>query len=298
MPSAPDEPHAPDAPAADDAPADDAPDTPYRLTPHIARCLQAPLVPQRSDEWFRLRTTRITGSIVDTILGTNPFNSYETLVLEKAGMPTTFHGNEATRHGTLMEPVAIAAYERATGRRVRELGLTPHPTVDVLAHSPDGIALSTAAAPVLLEVKCPLRRKIENKVPKYYMGQLQLGLEVFDLDRAHFVQYRDEPRELVITVVDREPGWLQRHMPKFEAFWADVQEWKARGWREHPSQRRAAGLDFFRRHCVLRDWRPGRSQKLEKRDAQEDEGDEHRQRVADVAGHREGETGRGEQLQR
>lgn len=222
----------------------------YVLTPFVLECIRAPLVPQRSDEWFRLREGRITGSIVDSILGTNPFNKYEDLVLEKAGMPTQFHGNEATRHGTLMEPVATRAYERLTGRHVCELGLTPHPTCDILAHSPDGIAVSKTAPPVLIEIKCPLRRKITNKVPKYYMGQIQLGLEVFDLPLAHFVQFRQDPYELVITDVHREPDWLKTHLPTLTRFWDEVGEWKQKGWRNHPLARRQAHLEYFRQHCV------------------------------------------------
>ena len=83
----------------------------YVLNERIQQCLKTPQVPQRSPEWFEMRKSRITGSIVDTILGTNPYASYEQLVAEKAGMPCEFKGNAATQHGTLYEPDAILLYE-------------------------------------------------------------------------------------------------------------------------------------------------------------------------------------------
>lgn len=225
----------------------------YVLTDRIAACIDAPHVPQRTDEWFRLRATRITGSVADTILGTNSFfNSYETLVLEKAGMPTEFRGNEATRHGQLYEDEALAEYARRTGRRVVELGLVAHASNPLLAHSPDGIGLSKSDPPVLLEVKCPLTREIKpGKVPKYYSAQLQLGLEVFDLHAAHFIQYRPSPLTYDQTVVPREAAFLAKAQPKFERFWADVQECARRGWQRHPTVVHKRSLAAFQSQPVV-----------------------------------------------
>ena len=66
------------------------------------------------------------------------------------------------------------------------------------------------------------------------MGQLQLGLFVFDLKKAHFVQYKEHPYTLDITVVDRDEDWLNRNMPLFTKFWKDVEYWKKAGWKRHP----------------------------------------------------------------
>lgn len=215
----------------------------YVLTPFVRKCIETPLVPQRSAAWFTMRKTRITGSMCDTLLGTNRFQSWDQVVAEKAGCPVEFKGNAATQHGIDNEALAIRLYEEATGRRVFELGLTEHPDIDILAHSPDGISLKrtddtrpcTPEEPVLLEIKCPYKREIKKgKVPEYYMGQLQLGLFVFDLKTAHFVQYKAEPYTLDITVVPRDETWLDRHLPTFTRFWDEVRYWKNLGWRRHP----------------------------------------------------------------
>lgn len=217
----------------------------YATSPWIRDCIERPLVPQRSDEWFKMRRTRITGSMCDTLLGTNRFQTWDQLVCEKAGMPVEFRGNAATQHGIDNEDKAIRLYEAEVGRKVFELGLTEHATIDILAHSPDGISLKRVddtregpmmgEEPVLLEIKCPYKREIKKgKVPAYYMGQLQLGLFVFDVKEAHFVQYKEEPYTLDITVVPRDEGWLDEHLPKFRRFWEEVNYWKQRSWRRHP----------------------------------------------------------------
>lgn len=223
----------------------------YVLNDRIRQCLMTPQVPQRSPEWFEMRKSRITGSIVDTILGTNPYASYEQLVAEKAGMPCEFRGNAATQHGTLYEPEAIALYEQTTGRKVIELGLVPHPECSILAHSPDGISVAEDDTPCLLEIKCPLRRKITGEVPKYYMGQLQLGMEVFDVPYAHFAQYRPDPHIFQITTVYREEGWLDNNMQEFTRFWGDVQDWKGKGWRKHPLAKNIVEKETVSTKCML-----------------------------------------------
>ena len=223
----------------------------YILNERIRHCLKTPQAPQRSNEWFEMRKSRITGSIVDTILGTNPYASYEQLVAEKAGMPTEFKGNAATQHGTKYEPEAIQLYEQTTGRKVIELGLVPHPDCPILAHSPDGISVTVDDTPCLLEIKCPLRRKITNTVPKYYMGQLQLGMEVFDLPFAHFVQYKPDPHIFEIITVYREDDWLENHMTEFNKFWESVQELKAIGWRSHPLAKNIVERETVTTKCML-----------------------------------------------
>ena len=227
----------------------------YRLNSRIEQCMKAPVIVQRSKEWFDARRTRITGSIVDTLLGTNPFGNYDDLVCEKADMPVEFKGNEATAHGIKYEPEAIAKYMQHTGRQVVEMGLTEHHSCPLLAHSPDGISLSIDSDPILLEVKCPLRRIIKGGiVPKYYMGQLQMGMNLFDVSSAHFVQYKpaDEFGNEIfdLTIVCREEGWLDKHMPKFQKFWDDVQHYKKIGWQNHPKYSQKAEYEFLRHHCL------------------------------------------------
>ena len=80
---------------------------------------------------------------------------------------------------------------------------------------------------LLIEIKCPLTRKIEAKVPKHYLPQVQLQLEITDLEECDFIQYRPAdaesvpPRleEFVVVRVVRDRAWFQTHLPTMKAAW-------------------------------------------------------------------------------
>lgn len=228
----------------------------FRSTRRLDEILQTPLIAQRTPEWFDMRTSKLTGSIIDTVLKTNPYQTVEALICEKAGMPNEFHGNEATRHGTKYEAVAVAEYEKRTQRKVLEFGLIAHPTHPRLAYSPDGVSVSKDTDPILLEIKCPLRRKITNKVPSYYQHQMNLGMDVFDLEKTHFVEFK--PKEIFgeevfqITEVPRVRGWLECHTPTIDQFWSEVDRWKDIGWHKHPTAIRA--LEEGKLHEFMDHW--------------------------------------------
>lgn len=207
----------------------------YVIPPHLQDMMRLPLIAQRSDEWFELRKLAITGSIVDTVVGNNKYQTYDDLVMEKAGKPTSFKGNAATQWGTELEPKAICLFEEKMGCKVIEMGLTMHPNYKYLAHSPDGIAVFKDRPPALIEVKCPLYRNIcAGIVPVYYMGQVKLGLSVFNVDECFFIQYKPDPYTLDVTTIHNESGWLNAHLPKFEEFWKDVAHWREVGYHLHP----------------------------------------------------------------
>ena len=230
----------------------------FKTTPRLDEIMQLPLIAQRTPEWFELRKSKLTGSIIDTVLKTNPYQTAEALVCEKAGMPNNFSGNQATQHGTKYEPFAVTEYEKRTHRKVLEFGLIAHATHPQLAYSPDGVSVdpSGRTAPILLEIKCPLRRKITDKVPSYYQHQLNLGMDVFDLDMTHFVQFK--PSEVFgeevfhLTEVKRVRGWLDAHAQTIEQFWQEVEKWKQIGWYKHPTAIRV--LEEGRLHEFMEQW--------------------------------------------
>jgi len=207
----------------------------YIIPNDLQSTILRPFIAQRSERWFELRKLAITGSIVDTVIGNNKYQTYDDLVMEKAGKPTTFKGNAATKWGTELEPKAIAEFEEAMKCKVIEMGLTLHPSYQYLAHSPDGIAVFKDRPPALIEVKCPLYRNITaGLVPAYYMGQVMLGLSVFNVDECFFIQYKPTPHTLDITVIHNEALWLEKHLCTFQDFWKDVAHWREIGYTKHP----------------------------------------------------------------
>ena len=100
---------------------------------------------------------------------------------------------------------------------------------------------------MLIEIKCPLTRKIEDKVPKHYLPQIQLLLEILDFEDCDFIQYRpackacvptkgpwtevglppvhaevDQPEIFMVTRVKRDREWFTKHLETMQKFWGGV----------------------------------------------------------------------------
>lgn len=76
--------------------------------------------------------------------------------------------------------MATYVYEQITQNKVEEVGFIKHKKYDFLGASPDGFIVDKQR---LIEIKCPLRRKIESysaendiiKIcPEYYYEQMQM----------------------------------------------------------------------------------------------------------------------------
>jgi len=184
----------------------------------VQKLLEKQYADQKSDEWLKLRGTMLTASDVATALGDNPYEKPSSLILKKCGVPSEFKGNDATRHGEKYESVARDLYCEKTGEVAHELGLVQHPEIKWLGGSADGVTESGR----LIEIKCPVSRKIENKVPKHYLPQIQILLEVLNLDECDFIQYRPEPLEYQVTTIKRDRDWFAERLPKLQAFWDEV----------------------------------------------------------------------------
>lgn len=97
----------------------------------------------------------------------------------------------AFRWGWRYEPVARQLFEQcvAEGASVYDgLGRIKHPTLPRLGASPDGLIMSGPRAGRLVEIKCPITRKIDNSVPIRYYCQMQLQAEVCDVDVVEYVE--------------------------------------------------------------------------------------------------------------
>lgn len=209
----------------------------------INKLLEIPQYEQRSDMWFKQRENKLTSSDAGTVLGLNPYSKPHEVLFKKCGHdPKPFVGNVATLHGQKYEDQAIDKYCELTGQTNYNFGLIPHEDVHNnkdyywLAGSPDGISLSNKndRPPILLEVKCPYRRKITaGKIPEYYLPQVQLNLFICDLDVADFIEYQP-PDYMNIVRVYKDQRWLNKNLPILEKFWKDVEYYREVGIENHP----------------------------------------------------------------
>ena len=198
----------------------------------LERILAVPVLEQRSPAWFAKRLTRITSSEASAVLGQNPYETADDVFFRKRGLGKPFTGNVATRYGQENEPVAIAAYCAALGRSCTEVGLIDYeavhganPTMSFMAGSPDGITMLAALgnqdpSPIMLEVKCPYRRKIvPGTIPHHYVAQVQLNMLICGLDHADFVEFKPPP-DFLLSIVRVYPdrAWLDAAIPVLRAF--------------------------------------------------------------------------------
>lgn len=173
---------------------------------------------QKSQEWYDARDNKITASSIATAIGEIPYPNqtpYD-LLLEKCGKGPGFNENKFVHHGKKYEQIATMIYEHIYNAKVSEFGLLPHPTINFLGASPDGICNQytldnkfSKRLGTMLEIKCPLTRKIKTKgdidgeiCPHYYWCQVQVQLECCDLDDCDFWQCE------LVEYKNREK-WLQ-----------------------------------------------------------------------------------------
>jgi putative phage-type endonuclease len=177
---------------------------------------------QRSQEWLDLRYNMLTASDVASVIGVNSFESPEDVMYKKCGFRRPMRDTTAVDHGTFYETEARDIYASRFGEVVYEIGLVPHPIHRWLGGSPDGITESGK----LIEIKCPLSRKITETVPVYYVPQVQLLMEILDLDECDFIQYdpRTTPPTFVCTNLKRDRAWFDEQLPIMDVFWKIVSE--------------------------------------------------------------------------
>lgn len=229
--------------------------------PQILRArelLAAEYAEQRSQAWLDLRDEMITASDIASAIGENRYESVDAFIKKKV-MKTKWAGNAATAHGTLLEPMVRDLYDARTGRKSHEIGLVRHREHHWLGASPDGVTEDG----LLIEIKCPLTRKIEPKVPKHYLPQVQLQLEITDLEECDFVQYRppkeegSEPEFVVVRVV-RDRSWFKQNLPAMRAAWERIVQGRAQGLCEIVAD--SVPWDFKNQIvCEIVDERPGLS---------------------------------------
>lgn len=196
----------------------------------LARLRSSLQYEQRSPAWYDVRKTLVTASDASAILrrttpickqyietfslpqsfadgkGCNPYCSEREYTLRKHGRSKDFgNGSVATQWGNRFEDVACGIYKRLMQTDVEMFGLLVHPGLEWLAASPDGVT----SEGILLEIKCPYRRKLTGITLFHYWIQVQIQLEVLDLPAAdffevEFTEYRSREQFLADAIDSEE----------------------------------------------------------------------------------------------
>lgn len=178
------------------------------------------------------RCRAVTGSEFSAYMGINMFEKREDAIYKKVFNVRT-PDNENMAHGRKYEPIAIAKYEKEHGAQVKYVNFMFHPTYNWIGGTFDGVAFFAATGEaIIIEVKCPKTRSISDKVPDYYMPQVQGYLEISGLNTAHFVQYKPQdftkvrkilrPEKLIVTEVPKNVGYIERMLPLLWSAWSEI----------------------------------------------------------------------------
>jgi len=168
---------------------------------------------QGTEAWFKEREGKLTASAFGQAAGLGPGSRQQ--LWRRLMRLEEFTGNEATDWGTEHEPVALDAYQAATGELADLAGFVPHPTLDWLGGSPDLLVRAEGMG----EIKCPFSKQLYPEIPPYYLAQVQGLLEVTGRAWCDFICWT--PEAMSITRVWRSRtywDWLHLRLAEFWMF--------------------------------------------------------------------------------
>lgn len=177
---------------------------------------------QLSDEWFRARVGRLTGSSIGAALGVNPWKRQGDLIRDMVrdyhGVERDFKSNIATDYGTANEPVATLDFTLETGLQVTKTGFHVHPEHDWLGASPDGFVGNDA----VIEIKCPYGKRDSREFVSineqlHYMAQIQYEMFCTGRKKCYFFQW--SPKGTMLEVVEFNQSFIDGTLPRLKGFY-------------------------------------------------------------------------------
>ena len=155
----------------------------------LARLRAIPTMEQRSPEWYAARQNMLTASDTAQALGRGKFGTRAQLLQkkrdERAGISAPFKMLPPLKWGIMFEEMAARCYQNVRdGVQIYEFGLIPDPQGLPYGASPDGIT----ELGIMIEIKCPYRRKIDGNIPEQYDIQMQGQMYVCGLKECDYIE--------------------------------------------------------------------------------------------------------------
>jgi putative phage-type endonuclease len=155
-------------------------------------------IEQRTPEWYAQMTKIISASELGSLFASP--RTRAKLVMAKTveytprfqplAVPSDYMS--AFDWGIRFEPVVKQIYEAKYGAKIKDLGRMIHPEDERCSASPDGLIYECEAVPAykgrLIEIKCPVSREIDGKIPKDYYAQMQMQLQVTGCKQCEYVE--------------------------------------------------------------------------------------------------------------
>ncbi len=185
----------------------------------ITHLKTVPQAPQRTPEWYELRSNRLSASNSYKIFGTQAEQNqliyekcegWRKILANKSSTPVSddireiiitkpniVNINSPLHWGQKYEPVSAMIYSHCYNVDVDDLGCITHPEHSFIGASPDGI-VTTHSSPRfgrLIEIKNIVNREIDGIPKKEYWIQMQLQLEVCKLNECDFFETKFDEYE-------------------------------------------------------------------------------------------------------
>lgn len=188
---------------------------------HIQNLLQSPQTEQRTQAWYEQTQHVLTASEFSNLYGSE--RQVASLILSK----TISEGSQpnyrlacrtaelsALDWGVRFEPVIKQVFESRWNIRIIDSGRLIHPNDSRLAASPDGFILEGPDEQIgrLLEIKCPLSRKIGQGIPFDYWCQMQIQMEVTNIDECMYIEAK------IISPHAKQQEYIRPEAPFAEGF--------------------------------------------------------------------------------
>jgi putative phage-type endonuclease len=189
---------------------------------------------QGTGEWFNARTGKLTASRMRSAMKRlkNGEDSaerknlkIEILCERMTGDIVDKYINSAMQWGIEKEPEAKAAYEKKTGRLIKDVGFIDHPRIEFCGASPDGFVDDG-----LIEIKCPNTAThvgwiLDGGIPEEHKAQMTLQAAVTGRSWVDFVSYdprMPEPQQLLVKRFYPTAGEIAEIEAEAEKFLAEV----------------------------------------------------------------------------
>lgn len=189
---------------------------------------------QGSPEWLAVKAGKISGSRFKAVMAlhkrTGKPNKPRLDLIEDlrrelvTGVLTAVEPNEYMAHGTRCEPIACALYEFLHDVEVQHAAWIPHPTLEYVGFSPDGLIGDDG----MLEIKSPaleprhLRTVDSQQCPEDYIPQVQGGMWVTGRQWCDFASFWEPTHDLCVVRVHRDETFIQRLAAECAEVWAQV----------------------------------------------------------------------------
>ncbi len=170
-----------------------------------------------SPEWRAIRRKHVTATDAAAIMGLSYGDTVQSLLDRKISGEEIFQ-NAAMKRGTELEPIARELFEQVTRTEVEPEMWESDEHPFALATF-DGINKHG----MLVEIKCGKKSHsmaLDNRIPEYYMAQMQHQLMVSNLPEMVYFTYDPECfKKYTIMEVKRDEGFICDMLEKEEAFY-------------------------------------------------------------------------------